>query len=191
MPSLTFEQFQNAVKTCYESPTTTTATADMATQLDELLRGHCAKLWEKVLLLESLTLHLTPGDPATIQLMFRGELDEVVETWQQSILSRPRMTIPDSDPEFRSKVIERFNSSCEVVSTSEIGKSLDEDFSLDYTTFWALTHQLYLCAEELAENTRSRFGRSDKNQSVGTGQDMEIEPPEPSACACCRGRNLK
>lgn len=162
MASLTNDQFREAVLKQYETAAAAAPTTSVAAQLDESLRGTFVKLWEKVLLLEGLTLRLPTGDPATIQLLFQGELDEVVETWQQSMLSRPRVTIPGNDPEFRRKVTERYNTPSATVLAVEIANSLDKDLSGAYITFWELIYQLHLSASELAETRDCDLGEQTK-----------------------------
>ena len=151
MAALSSEDFRNAIRSRYEMAVTLASPLEISIQFDDPLRGIVARIWEKVQLLQALTLQVSTGDPATAQLIFRGELEQIVEAWQRAILSIPRATLAPSDPEFRDRVIARYNSPSDMFSIDKLGDSLDGELANWYFAFWALRYQLYICVENLVE----------------------------------------
>ena len=162
MATLTTEEFQSEIRSRYESEAMLALPLEISTQLDDSLRGIVVKLLEQVQLLQALTMHLSTGDPTTIQLVFRGELQQIVQAWQQAILSLPRATLAPNDPEFRDKVIARYNVPCDTMSIDELAQSLDDKLATSYITFWEFRYQLHLCVEELAKTRERDMGELTK-----------------------------
>lgn len=171
MPSMTIEQFRQVVLTRYESPAEGAQQADTIAHLDEFLRRHVAVLWSTTVSLESKISPPPTDHQADIHESLKRDLADLVATWQQSILSRPRVTIPPADLVFRNKVIGRYSTPCATAMTAEIAESLDEDLSASLANFWALMSEFHFLVEGLARR-RSPDLASQAKEMLGEAVEM-------------------
>jgi hypothetical protein len=151
MPAQPIQDFRRTVVSRYDTTAQPSERTTVAQELDDTLWGLVAQQWEDILLLEFQIANPPTGDPGTVLADLRGALHRVIETWQESILARPRVTLPPSDIDFHRQVVERYNTPPETASPAEIARSLDHDLAKLHEEFWSTCFQLRLLVAELAQ----------------------------------------
>jgi hypothetical protein len=150
MAALPTEAFRDAVRAAHQQPAQESTRADVAARLDGSLRGRVEQTREQIRLLDGMTRRPPTGDPNSILTNFRGELDRLVEEWQQSILARPRATLPPTDDDFRAKALGRYDAPAEAASPDELARSLDDSLFGFFVDVGGLAFQLHLIVKALA-----------------------------------------